>query len=266
MAARASIPLASTRAVHADHHALWIDPTNPRYLVNGNDGGIYVSRDGGDNWLFTTGLPLSQFYHVRHDNDAPYNVYGGLQDNGSWRGPSSVWEGGGIRNQHWNEVNFGLGRKGWSVAVGGRDLALSHVGVVFESTKSTHYEADKEALRKKIQGAYEELEKLHEQYSDKVEVLGFPANNFLWQEPGDNDEIATFCEKNYGVKFQMFEKISVKGKDKHPLYRWLEAKSGKSPSWNFCKYLISPDGKFVSYYPAKVSPLDRDIISQLQPK
>ncbi len=121
--------LASTRAVHADHHALWIDPTNPRYLVNGNDGGIYVSRDGGDNWLFTTGLPLSQFYHVRHDNDVPYNVFGGLQDNGSWRGPSSVWEGGGIRNQHWSEVNFGDGfdtaphprssRRGYAMSQGG---------------------------------------------------------------------------------------------------------------------------------------------------
>ena len=64
---------------------------------------------------------------------------------------------------------------------------------------------------------YAELEKLHEQFGSKVAVLGFPANNFLWQEPGSNEEIASFCQKNYGVKFQMFEKISVKGKDAAPL-------------------------------------------------
>src|SRR5687768_8377486 len=78
---------------------------------------------------------------------------------------------------------------------------------------------------------YEDLQKLHEKYNDKVTVLGFPANNFLWQEPGTNSDIAEFCQINYGVDFQMFEKISVKGGDKHPLYKWLEAKSGKSPSW-----------------------------------
>ncbi len=112
---------------------------------------------------------------------------------------------------------------------------------------------------------YKELEQLHEKYGDKIAVLGFPANDFLWQEPGDNNEIAAFCRENYGVKFQMFEKISVKGRNKHPLYRWLEAKSGKSPSWNFCKYLINPQGEVVSFYPAKVSPLDQQILSHLQP-
>lgn len=111
---------------------------------------------------------------------------------------------------------------------------------------------------------YADLEKLHEQFGDKVVVLGFPANNFLWQEPGSNDEIAAFCEKNYGVKFQMFEKISVKGGDKHPLYQWLEAKSGKSPSWNFCKYVIDKNGKVVGFFPAKVNPLDNEIVSLLQ--
>ena len=84
---------------------------------------------------------------------------------------------------------------------------------------------------------YAELEKLHEQFGNKLAVLGFPANNFLWQEPGSNEEISAFCLQNYGVKFQMFEKISVKGKNRAPLYQWLEAKSGEKPSWNFCKYL-----------------------------
>jgi glutathione peroxidase len=110
---------------------------------------------------------------------------------------------------------------------------------------------------------YEDLQKLHEQYSDKVTVLGFPANNFLWQEPGTNAEIGEFCQKNYGVDFQMFEKISVKGSDKHPLYKWLEAKSGKSPSWNFCKYIINREGEVIGFYPATVKPLDSAIVNKI---
>jgi glutathione peroxidase len=112
---------------------------------------------------------------------------------------------------------------------------------------------------------YGDLEKLHEQFGDNVIVLGFPANNFLWQEPGSNEEIATFCERNYGVKFQMFEKISVKGKDQHPLYEWLEAKSGQAPSWNFCKYLVDKTGNTVTFYSSKVNPLDNEIIDRLTP-
>ncbi len=108
-----------------------------------------------------------------------------------------------------------------------------------------------------------DLEKLHEEFGNKVAVLGFPANNFLWQEPGSNEEIAEFCERNYGVKFQMFEKISVKGKDKSPLYAWLEAKSGDSPSWNFCKYVVDKTGKVVGFYPSKVNPLDREILDKI---
>lgn len=110
---------------------------------------------------------------------------------------------------------------------------------------------------------YADLEKLHEQYGDKVVVLGFPANNFLWQEPGSNDEIATFCQRNYGVKFQMFEKISVKGKDQHPLYQWLEAKTGQAPSWNFCKYIVDKTGTTVTFYSSKVNPLDNEILDRI---
>lgn len=110
---------------------------------------------------------------------------------------------------------------------------------------------------------YETLQKLHELYGDKVVVLGFPANNFLWQEPGSNTEIAGFCKRNYGVTFQMFEKISVKGKDQHPLYRWLTAMSGKKPSWNFCKYLVNKKGEVTGFYGPKVSPLDEAIIKQI---
>lgn len=112
---------------------------------------------------------------------------------------------------------------------------------------------------------YADLEKLHEQFGNNVIVLGFPANNFLWQEPGSNEEIATFCQRNYGVKFQMFEKISVKGKDQHPLYQWLEAKSGHVPSWNFCKYLVDKNGTTVTFYSSKVNPLDKEITDRLIP-
>ena len=111
---------------------------------------------------------------------------------------------------------------------------------------------------------YEPLQKLHEMYGDKVEVLGFPANNFLWQEPGTNEEIANFCEKNYGVTFQMFEKISVIGRDQHPLYRWLTAKAGKKPSWNFCKYFVNKEGVVTGFYGPKVDPMDEVIIKQVK--
>lgn len=111
---------------------------------------------------------------------------------------------------------------------------------------------------------YKDLELLHKKYGDKVAVLGFPANNFLWQEPGDNLQIAEFCEKNYGVSFQMFQKISVKGSTKHPLYRWLELQSGKTPGWNFSKYLISPEGKVTGFYASAVNPLDKQILNQIE--
>ncbi len=109
---------------------------------------------------------------------------------------------------------------------------------------------------------YAELQKLHELYGNKVTILGFPANNFGAQEPGSNSEIADFCQKNYGVTFQMFEKISVKGDDQHPLYQWLKEKTGQEPSWNFCKYLVKPDGT-VKFFSSKVKPLDDQIVKEL---
>lgn len=102
---------------------------------------------------------------------------------------------------------------------------------------------------------YADLQKLHEQYGDKVTILGFPANNFGGQEPGTNLQIAEFCQQNYGVSFQMFEKISVKGEDQHELYKWLKEKSGQEPTWNFCKYLVKADGT-VKFFSSKVKPLD----------
>lgn len=109
---------------------------------------------------------------------------------------------------------------------------------------------------------YADLQKLHEQYGDKVVVLGFPANNFGAQEPGSNQEIGEFCQKNYGVTFQMFEKISVKGDDQHELYKFLKAKTGQEPTWNFCKFLVKPDGT-VTFFASKVKPLDKQITDAL---
>lgn len=95
--------------VHPDHHAWWIHPDNGDFMLNGNDGGLNITRDGGKSWRFIGNLPVAQFYHINVDNEYPYNVYGGMQDNGSWRGPSSVWRAQGIRNSYWQEIAFGDG-------------------------------------------------------------------------------------------------------------------------------------------------------------
>lgn len=115
---------------------------------------------------------------------------------------------------------------------------------------------------------YEELQKLHELYGNKVAVLGFPANNFGQQEPGSNEEIALFCSANYGVTFQMFEKISVKGEDMAPLYQWLTEEkyngwNNEAPSWNFCKYLVNEKGELVAFFPSKVTPLSNELIAKI---
>ncbi|MCU0645802.1 MAG: hypothetical protein MUC94_16275, partial [bacterium] len=95
--------------IHSDHHALWIHPENANFMIDGNDGGVAISHDRGQTWRFVDNLPLAQYYHINIDMEIPYNIYGGMQDNGSWRGPSDVWESGGIRNYHWQEVGFGDG-------------------------------------------------------------------------------------------------------------------------------------------------------------
>tara|TARA_Y100001970_G_scaffold151452_1_gene185537 strand:- start:900 stop:1496 length:597 start_codon:yes stop_codon:yes gene_type:complete len=116
---------------------------------------------------------------------------------------------------------------------------------------------------------YEGLQKLHELYGNKVAILGFPANDFLFQERGSNEEIAEFCESNYGVTFQMFEKITTKGKKQSPVYHWLSNKelngwNDQKPSWNFCKYIIDEDGKLVGFFDSKVKPLSEEIVSLIK--
>ena len=95
--------------VHPDHHAWWIHPEDGSFMIDGNDGGLNITRDGGKTWRFVGNIPVAQFYHISVDNEYPYNVYGGMQDNGSWRGPSYVWKTQGIRNSYWQEIAFGDG-------------------------------------------------------------------------------------------------------------------------------------------------------------
>jgi glutathione peroxidase len=112
---------------------------------------------------------------------------------------------------------------------------------------------------------YADWQKFHEKFGDKIAVLGFPANNFMSQEPGSSEEIAEFCQKNYGVTFRMFEKIEVAGKDKAPLYNWLSNKdlngwNNQEPSWNFCKYLINKDGKLTHFFESKITPENQEFL------
>lgn len=115
---------------------------------------------------------------------------------------------------------------------------------------------------------YEALEDLHRTMGDKVVVLGFPANNFMGQEPGSNAEIATFCTQNYGVSFQMFEKIDVVGNNQAPLYKFLSdpALNGwndQAPTWNFCKYLVDEQGKLRYFFKSNIKPNDPQIINAI---
>ncbi|GAA3933376.1 glutathione peroxidase [Hymenobacter algoricola] len=115
---------------------------------------------------------------------------------------------------------------------------------------------------------YKELEELSKKHGDRVAVLGFPANNFGGQEPGTNAQIATFCEKNFGVTFPMFAKISVKGADTAPLYQFLADKTrngavSDAPTWNFCKYLVDEQGHVVGFYKSDVKPMSDELVAAI---
>jgi glutathione peroxidase len=115
---------------------------------------------------------------------------------------------------------------------------------------------------------YEELEALNKKYKDKLVIIGFPANNFGGQEPGSNSEINEFCKRNYGVSFTMAEKVSVKGDDIHPLFKYLTAEAAKMGvedpiKWNFTKFLIDEKGKLVAVFPSKVKPMSEELTSKL---
>lgn len=116
---------------------------------------------------------------------------------------------------------------------------------------------------------YDDLEKLYEEHKDRLVVLGFPANDFMGQEPGSNEEIASFCKLNYGVTFPLSEKVSVVGEGKHPIYKWLTDKSlngwnSAEPKWNFHKYLVSETGELLAVFPSSTKPGSGEILSHLK--
>ena len=116
---------------------------------------------------------------------------------------------------------------------------------------------------------YEALEKVYEQYKNKLVIIGFPCNQFGGQEPGTNEEIVSFCKKNYGVTFPLADKIDVKGEQMAPIYQWLTQKSKNGVvdatiSWNFNKFLLDENGRMIAYFPSNVKPDSEDILSHLK--
>ena len=116
---------------------------------------------------------------------------------------------------------------------------------------------------------YKALQELYEKYKTKLVIVGFPANNFGGQEPGTNTEIKTFCEKNYGVTFPMAEKISVKGNDMAPIYKWLTNKSENGVldaeiKWNFNKFLLNENGHIIAKFDSGTEPMSEEITGTLQ--
>ena len=112
---------------------------------------------------------------------------------------------------------------------------------------------------------YKDLQELHRKYNDKITILAFPSNNFGFQEPGSNDQIEEFCDSNFGIEFQLFEKSDVRGKNSNDVYKWLSSIESngwndKSPRWNFFKYLIDENGNLSSIYSSNVNPLDKEIV------
>jgi glutathione peroxidase len=115
-------------------------------------------------------------------------------------------------------------------------------------------------------GQYQDLQRLSEKYEDQLVIIGFPCNQFLFQESGSEAEISTFCSSNYGVTFPMTTKIKVKGSDKHPIYSWLTDKSlngvyNYKVSWNFNKFLIDEQGKLLAHFGSSVKPFDKQILA-----
>ena len=138
----------TSNGVHPDHHAWWIHPEDGSFMIDGNDGGLNITKDKGKTWRFIGNLPVAQFYHINIDEEYPYNIYGGMQDNGSWRGPAYVWKSQGIRNSYWQEISFGDGfdvlpdkddsRYGWSMSQQGYVVRYDYLTGNNYTVKPTH--------------------------------------------------------------------------------------------------------------------------------
>jgi photosystem II stability/assembly factor-like uncharacterized protein len=156
--------------IHPDHQAWWIHPNDPDFIIDGNDGGLAITRDRGKSWRFVENLPLAQFYHINVDMDSPYNVYGGMQDNGSWRGPSSILRRGGIRNAYWESIGGGDGFDVVPVPGDSRfGYAMSQGGSLFRYDVLT---GDRRSIRP---------------YHPDGEKLRFNWNAGIAQDPSDNN-------------------------------------------------------------------------------
>lgn len=147
--------------------------------------------------------------------------------------------------------------------IDGKDFALS-------SLKGKKVMVVNTASKCGLTPQYAKLEKLYETYGgENFVIIGFPANNFLSQEPGTNEQIKAFCSSEYGVSFPMMSKISVKGDDMHPLYQWLTSKElngveDSSVSWNFQKYLIGTDGKLQKVISPRTDPFDDEVVAWIK--
>ncbi len=159
--------------IHVDHHALYIHPDNPEYMILGNDGGMAITRDMGKTWQFVENLALGQFYHINVDNEIPYNVYGGLQDNGTYTGPAYAWVRGGLRNDYYFSVSGG---DGFDVMADPDDARYGYS----MSQKGNVLRYDKETGRTKG------IKPIH---PDPDMVLRFNWNAAIAQDPFDNSTI-----------------------------------------------------------------------------
>src|SRR5258706_4057658 len=170
---RSSQKLLPYSGVHPDHHAWYIHPTDPSFMVDGNDGGMNITHDAGKTWRFVENIPVGQFYHINVDMDYPYNVYGGLQDNGSWVGPAYVWKDDGIRNSYWQPVMFG---DGFDVAPDPDDnrygYAMSQGGYLGRYDRKTGYN-----------------KMIRPTHPDPKMKVRFNWNSALSQDPFDNSTI-----------------------------------------------------------------------------
>ena len=159
--------------VHPDHHAWYIHPENPKMMLDGNDGGLNITYDGGETWRFVKNLPIAQYYHINVDNEFPYNVYGGMQDNGSWVGPAYVWKSQGIRNSYWQELAFG---DGFDVVP---DKDDSRYGFA-QSQQGFVLRYDRETGKQQI---------VRPTHPDKDVLLRFNWNAAIAQDPFDNSTV-----------------------------------------------------------------------------